>query len=380
MIEILNTYEQNSDEDLQSLKQLPRNIRQIGEINESKKIFIEDYVYTYLCQYASSDLRDSQIAILLGHYYRYNDEKVLLISGTVQAKYFFNDDSGIVLTAETWTYIYDKIKEFFEDDEIVGWMYSHPGYSIGVNEQMTDLHMNHFTGSDKVLFVIDPVEKENAFYLYDKDKLKLQEGYYIYYERNERMHQYMLNYRISDEKKAAEPEEDVVFHFRRHISNRKQEVYHKKLVNMLYVTSGALAIIVLVIGVALMNNYDKMKNLETSMAHLSEALSGTSQVEDEPMIEVGEDIEETQETVDEAESKIEASTQNEGIEAEPDEMPPASSDRIYEEYVVQSGDTLAQICFRTYNNMDMIEQLLEINGIENPNKIYTGQTLLLPQP
>ncbi|MDX2138274.1 MAG: LysM peptidoglycan-binding domain-containing protein [Chloroflexota bacterium] len=44
-------------------------------------------------------------------------------------------------------------------------------------------------------------------------------------------------------------------------------------------------------------------------------------------------------------------------------------------YVVQAGDTLGRIARRFGVDMNV---LARINGISNPNRIYTGQTLIIP--
>ncbi len=47
-------------------------------------------------------------------------------------------------------------------------------------------------------------------------------------------------------------------------------------------------------------------------------------------------------------------------------------------YTVQPGDTLASICISIYHTKDMMGKVCEVNGIENGDKIYAGQKLLLP--
>ena len=42
---------------------------------------------------------------------------------------------------------------------------------------------DHFAGNQKILFVMEPVEKEEAFFVYDNGRLKRQSGFYIYYEK-----------------------------------------------------------------------------------------------------------------------------------------------------------------------------------------------------
>ena len=45
---------------------LPKNVRQIGEPEENRKIYIEDYVITYLKRFAKEEALNSRIAVLLG--------------------------------------------------------------------------------------------------------------------------------------------------------------------------------------------------------------------------------------------------------------------------------------------------------------------------
>lgn len=47
-------------------------------------------------------------------------------------------------------------------------------------------------------------------------------------------------------------------------------------------------------------------------------------------------------------------------------------------YVIQPGDTLAQLSIRFYGTTDMIPQICEKNGISNPNTIFIGQEIELP--
>lgn len=391
MIEILNTYDEtNSDEKLNELHQLPKNVRQIGEVSGIKKIFIEDYVYTYLNQYANSDKENPQIAILLGKYYKHKNEKILLISASVKTNNYSNEKNEIELTNETWAYIYEKAKEFFEEYEILGWMFSHPGYSIGITENIEKIHVNNFIESNKALMIIDPVEKENAFYIYEQNRLKYQTGYYIYYERNERMHKYMLKNPIIIKKENPEPEEEVLINYKKHLQNRRQEVYHKRLINMLYVASGTLVVIVLVIGIALLNNYDKMRNLEVAMSNLTNDFMNkdNKQVQD-INIQGGENnkvIEDINNTTMENNDKL--NNQQEDKKNEEKQILQQNNFTIetettqsneYIHYIVEKGDTLVKIMFKFYNNTNKLKEIQEINKISNPDIIYIGQKLALPK-
>ena len=45
------------------------------------------------------------------------------------------------------------------------------------------MHVENFPGKDKVLFITDSLESEDAFYMYEHGQLVKQKGYYIYYEK-----------------------------------------------------------------------------------------------------------------------------------------------------------------------------------------------------
>lgn len=65
MIEFV--YRENSEEKGTEWKpELPKNVKQIGEPEEKRKIYIEDYVITYLKRLAGEETLNSKLAILLG--------------------------------------------------------------------------------------------------------------------------------------------------------------------------------------------------------------------------------------------------------------------------------------------------------------------------
>ena len=66
MIEIVYEKEKQKPEGNEGFFRIPNNIRQIGEVNETQKIYIEDYAYTYLCRISSGNSSKGKAAILLG--------------------------------------------------------------------------------------------------------------------------------------------------------------------------------------------------------------------------------------------------------------------------------------------------------------------------
>ena len=47
-------------------------------------------------------------------------------------------------------------------------------------------------------------------------------------------------------------------------------------------------------------------------------------------------------------------------------------------YIVEKGDTLEKISKKAYGDIQHIEAISKMNGLENGNLIYIGQKLLLP--
>src|SRR5699024_752359 len=48
-------------------------------------------------------------------------------------------------------------------------------------------------------------------------------------------------------------------------------------------------------------------------------------------------------------------------------------------YRVADGETLSQICWRLYGTLEPMERFCQLNGIADPNRILTGQWLVLPE-
>ena len=175
----------------QQTRTLPKNFRQIGEPG-TKKIYMEDYVYTYLNKLAQPGNLYARGAILFGNACQTPAGLCLFISGAAACQNFEFDLEESVFTEENWKEIYRVRDQFFPEMEIVGWFLSRMGFSVDLNDKIIRTHMDNFSGENKVLYMIDALENEDAFYQFENYSLKKQRGYYIYYETNRPMKNYML--------------------------------------------------------------------------------------------------------------------------------------------------------------------------------------------
>ena len=175
----------------QQTRILPKNFRQIGEPG-TKKIYMEDYVYTYLNKLAQPGNLYARGAILFGKMYKTAVGNCLFISGAAACQHFELDLEDAAFTEENWSEIYRIRDKFFPEMDIVGWFLSRMGFSIELNDKIIRTHMDNFSGENKVLYMIDALENEDAFYQFENYSLRKQRGYYIYYEANQEMKNYML--------------------------------------------------------------------------------------------------------------------------------------------------------------------------------------------
>ena len=342
MIEVI--YNENAEEKKsRSTVRLPKNIRQIGTTDEKFKVYVEDYVSTFLNQLTQKDLSKIRVAILMGESV-VSDSRYLFISGAIYVEEMIVDGEGIHFTDHVWNKIYENVKEYFDTLEIVGWYLSVPGFPIEINADITKVHINQFAGNGKVLLMKEPMEGEERFFYYENGTMKELGGYYIYYERNNAMQTYMIDHQDKNEREETLRQEEEKLNvatrqFRNIVQEKQEEIHKRKMTSFMYTVSSVLVMIVLIIGITMMNNYDKMNVMEKSLAILTknsiqkemdrETEKEVNQ-ETEQAVEVstGETVTVAVETVsgnvdklskEEEESQVQSQTKEEGTENTPEE-------------------------------------------------------------
>lgn len=211
MIEIINK-EDSAKENWNHKEEsicLPKNIRQVGSPRGRHKIYLEDYVYTYLRTIAKD--KESCAAVFLGKSHVVKDIRYTFISGLVECSTVIFQWERISLDDSFWDYIYKEGKQYFPDTEIVGWFLGRAGQAMALTSMVEAAHRKYFAGRDKVLMLMDILEGEELFFVYEQGYLQKREGYYIYYEKNLSMQEYMVSKKEEqkkrDEQAAAEQRE-----------------------------------------------------------------------------------------------------------------------------------------------------------------------------
>lgn len=374
---------------------LPKNVRQIGEPEENRKIYIEDYVITYLKRFAKEEPLGSRIAVLLGDSERMGGIPYLFIRSAVALKELEYSEGGIPFTDEVWAEVYSAVKEYFPAQDILGWFLSVPGYPMELDPGLARIHVNCFGGVDKVLLAAEPTDGDEDFFAYENGRLTRQKGYYIFYEKNEAMQRFMIDTGDGESIDEKEQFEDrAIKSFRAIVQEKKDISGQKRVMTFLYTASTFLVMVVLVIGITLINNYEKMEGLEMALSDISrtlesqeaeEALAETENVDAGPTAAEPTAAESTAtEPAATEPAAAEVQPAEEAEQEEPQEEPQqeaqeaAAEDTIPETYTVQKGDTLLGISRRIYGRDDQIDAICSLNGIDDSDRILAGQKLLLP--
>lgn len=408
------------------MRPIPKNVRQIGELDSEVRLYVEDYVNTFIRKCAKGS--GLVLGALVGEWYPGADKEYLFVEGAVQAEGFYAADGRIRMTDEVWSGIYGKLEEFFSGKSICGW------FLCGRETENCDVGMlrefmyENLSREKRALIVCDTEREEEDFYVYDREFIREQSGYYLFYERNESMQSYMVTTSVAVRTDPVAVDA-VTTNVRTRTVSPREIPARQASSPMISAAALVIGVIALAFGIVTINHYEQLKEMKSVLTGLTGALLGNSETEsptgesteDDEDRTVGgliiEDVEgglsfSTEEVTTEENTteEVEDAGATEGTEggdnAEPSESAgensvegnatPTGSDEStagteqepatevvtpeYRTYVVEAGETLASICYGVYGRRDesLIDKICEINQIADKNQIYVGQKLLIP--
>lgn len=423
---IMQKEEEDRPEEGNRLFKLPKHIKQMGLGGNSPEIYIEDYAEGYLKRLAGSDYAECRVAVLVGEFIKSEGKRYVFIRGAIEAEDVVADHA-VQFTSEVWAGVYEKIKRYFPHYEAVGWFLGGPEFLTEVTDEIRQTHVDWFGGRDRVLYKIDPVEKEAVFYLYDKGELKKWPGYCVYYEKNEEMQDYLvagappsvdagykepilaeLSKRVGRKEDPDEPDRQAqaASAVGAELAGSGKEIKKEKG-NGKHGVGIVAAMALLALGAFALREKEISQPGNAKVPTPVPPATGYAQSED-----IG-DVVQTHVNVKPTEAvgsqdSLEGSifepdfvpiTEEPHPAGEEDENPPVTAapaaptevptkapdkeDEVMEPepfnlYIVQSGDTLAGICREFYGNTLRMEEIKGINQIPDENWIYAGQELYLP--
>ena len=375
-------------------RQLPKNVRQIGNVSDEPKIYVEDYVDTYLNQLKDKAKEEPVGIALAGEILVLEGQPVVYISGAFRLAEVEVRGKEISLKEETVKQMETDRKKYFPETEIVGWGMIEDGKPMGRSREVGRIHSKYFSKDQSVFIWKDSLDGEEVFYAFKYGELMQMGGHYVFYEKNPAMQNYMISTRKKIGVTPSEVVEDrAAKDFRSVVRERMDAKSDRQNSRLIYITSALLVVVVLVIGVSTMNNYDKMEAVQSSLESLSQSVNSPESQTETVTEDEGDDEEEgaaakaqvetgETESVQEASGDTASDSSGEGdtddtgavMTADPSEIDLDEDDY----YVVQKGDTLDTISMKVYGDAAHVDAICRMNGLSDGNLIYIGQKLLLP--
>ena len=351
-------------------RELPKNVRQIGNVSDNSKIYVEDYVDTFFNQLCEKAEQKPIGAFLVGEVVQEEEEDYIYVYGAIQMNDVVQKGKEISIEDKTWKNACEMCKQYFGNAEILGWFLGLAGQPLEVNHNLSKVHQKLFAREKSILVLKDVREKDEKYFVHKYKKLMEVAGHYIYYEKNIEMQDYMIATRKKTGFTPSEIIEDTVTkNFRSVVREKMRKQEQKSPSRYTYALSTFLVLVVLIIGVTMINNYDKMKGMQDSLEQLNQNMINEDEKTD------GEDAVETVGQI------IQTEGMNNGDGVNVEETETVQSQLGIEEgdiYTVQKGDTLASISKKIYGDISQVDAICKMNGLEDGNLIYIGQKLLLP--
>ena len=384
-------------DDKKGLSKLPKNIKQIGTEPDGRRVYIEDYAYSFIREQIVDEDETGLIGVLLGEVKIIEDITYIFVKGAAAVTNAAVSTDGIIFTEETWPVVNGTVAGYFDGLSIVGW------YLVSNKITSDNMYMINKTDSDNfaddndIFFMVNPSSRDEAFYEKSEKGLTELPGYVVYYERNEKMQTYMTEHRNETGVSAKSGKEDG--RYRELVKERKNPVSRsvKKHLTLVYCLSMLLIIVVLIIGVNSINNYDG-SNKNDKNGQQANADVVTTEEETVPVETVPADVttqaeetkkqEETTKKKEEAtkkqeettKKKEEATKKQEETTKKQEQTKPAQTEAAYQNYTIQQGDTYYKICEKFYGTQSSagVKKILDFNGLTTSSELLPGSTIKIP--
>ncbi|MBR4083412.1 MAG: LysM peptidoglycan-binding domain-containing protein [Lachnospiraceae bacterium] len=405
--------------------ELPKNITQIGEADKSCKIYVEDYVMSYMKQ-MNRFAEDKEIAVAL--YGRRSTEQ-----------------------ATTYIFIYGACKLTFLQREVRHLSQAH-------QQEIERLRYKYFRECEFVGYLLLNGEMIEGIHIYEQGCCRYVKGYACFYEKNDSMLSYMLDNRTEEvqpevveqekfeqvkqrqeERRSQTAEKSVVSEYTVPHEVKEKKEYsltdaESRIRGMRFAAASMFVLLCMVCVVTLQTEglgQEVMKNIRSLMG----GLVSKETVEEEDISVMGDEVINTlvaEEQLTEAirrENREPALQMSTGQTPEPTLEPtpepmleptpepmleptpepaleptpeptlepapvltpiptlastpvpaeaPVQSEQVRNVYIIRTGDTLIGISTSLYGSESYVKEICELNGISDPDNIQIGQKILLP--
>ena len=275
------------------------------------------------------------------------------------------------------------------------------GFSVRLNDKIKKTHFENFPGEGKVLYMVDDLEGEDAFYVYRGEDLSRQNGYYIYYEKNPMMQNYLVERRqdmkeVQSYEKMMESRRDekLIRQFREKISKKTKSNQRKGRIRNIS-TAAAVAIMMIMGGTMYYYagqdqsvNFKEVINgaVHTMGKGVQDQISTKSKSSTTRKVTKTLDTAastSTQKTEQKTvkrttQQKQEQKTAQRRTQQKQKTKKAGSGQYSSYTYTVKRGETLVSISRKVYGTQKLVQRIKKANALTNENQIYPGQKLIIP--
>lgn len=276
----------------------------------------------------------------------------VIISDFIYAKYTDASASTLTFTHETWDYIHKEHDENYPDKKIVGWQHTHPGYGIFLSNYDMFIQENFFNIPFQLAYVIDPVQHLRGFFQWKNGKVEKLKGFYIYDDLGKQI-------------KIEQPK------VKKNVSGAPEADPPTRISKIQPIAIGVLSVLTICLLISVFSLSKKYANQIENQELLESQIADQNTV----IAQQADEIASIKDSI--AQQSIETADAPE--ETEIDKTTTPDGQVYFKSCRVEAGDTLLSIC--NDNGVDYYSAyriILLMNGIEDANAIYEGQTILLP--
>lgn len=380
--------------------ELPKNVTQIGETDKFCKIYMEDYVVSYMKQ-MNRLAEDKTMGLAL--YGKYSAEENI--------SYYF------VYGAAKLNYLQREVKHL----------------SQAQNQEIERLHRKYFADCEFVGYVLLNGDMIEGIWLMESMGCRYVKGYACFYEKNDCMLAYMLDSR-AEETPPEEVSQEKYDEARKRQEERKQE-YTERDVKVAKVRSGSeveqrmrgmrfaaasMFVLLCLVTIITWQTEGADGKTGTRLKNIFSELGGNGEEQDAVEV-MGSDVVNTLVAEDQLAEAIRQENEKAQMQTTPEPMientpepmitpvptpeptptptatpiptpeptptpvvipqpdtVPTQSEVSYETYIIKKGDTLREISLEKYGSIRYVEAICQLNNISNPDNIQMGQKILLP--
>lgn len=381
--------------------ELPKNITQIGEADKSCKIYVEDYVMSYMKQ-MNRFAEDKEMAVAL--YGRRSTEQTV-----------------------SYVFVYGASKLTFLQREVRHLSQAH-------QQEIERLRYKYFRECEFVGYLLLNGEMIEGIHIYEQGCCRYVKGYACFYEKNDSMLSYMLDNR-AEEVHPEVVEQDKYEQVKQRQEERRSQMMEKTVVpeaetlpepkekkerfvsdvesrmrGMRFAAASMFVLLCMVCVVTLQTEglgQDIMRKIKS----LTGGVVSTESVEGDDISVMSDDVVNTLVAEEQLTEAIRRENQKPTPEPTPEITPaptpeptpvptpeptpiptpiptlvptpipteaPIQSEQVRNVYVIRTGDTLIGISISLYGSEDYVKEICELNGISDPDNIQIGQKILLP--